>query len=148
MTGDTIVAVARHLLFVREQAPNDGLWVGFIQRFTGNRPGDSWCASFVCLVLAIAYRGLSPLKITASCQLMLNDARTKGYIVPSREPQVGDLFFYLNPVGVAHHVGFVTAVKPLSGIAGNTSDDGKSVNGTGVYEHAIDAHVFVRLPER
>ncbi len=53
--------------------------------------------------------------------------------------------------GRAHHVGIVTVLDPLTSIAGNTSEDGLSSEGTGVFEHAL--HVapsriaFVRLPK-
>jgi hypothetical protein len=146
MTRASLIAVFRHLLFVRESAPNDGFWVNFIQRFTGNRVGDSWCASVVSLVLDIAYRGKSPIGKSAACQVLLDRARAKGFVV-SGEPQPEDLFFYVNAAGRAHHVGIVTSVHPLVGIAGNTSPDGASSNGTGVFEHAISARVFVRLPK-
>lgn len=143
----SIVQIARHLDFVREVGgPNTGDWVTFIQRVTGNGPGDSWCASFVCLVLDIAYRGKSPLKATAWTPAVLAEAKRNGWITIT--PQPGDLFFYVNAER-AHHVGIVTGIDPLIGIAGNTSPDGLSNNGTGVFEHAISATntVFVHLPQ-
>lgn len=146
MTPASLTAVARRLDFVRETSgPNDGAWVNCLQRFTGNAPGASWCASFVCFVLDVAYRGTSPLKKSASCQVLLDAARARGWIVTT--PAIDDLFFYVNGANHAHHIGIVTAVAPLTGIAGNTSEDGRSSNGTGVFEHAINAHVFVRLPK-
>jgi hypothetical protein len=149
VTSASLTAIARHFLFVREVgAPNDGAWVSFMQRRTGNSPGDSWCASFVCLVLDIAYRSLTPLVRSASCQVLLDDARRHGFVLPAgTPPAVDDLFFYVNDEGHAHHVGIVTGVSPLTGIAGNTSEDGRSSNGTGVFEHPINASVFVRLPK-
>jgi hypothetical protein len=38
------------------------------------------------------------------------------------------------------------SIAPLTGIAGNTSEDGKSSNGTGVFEHGINARVFIHYP--
>lgn len=142
--GASLTVIARRLNFIRETAPNDGAWVTFIQRFTGNKPGDSWCASFVCLVLDVAYRGQSPLPKSAWCPSLLSEGRSKGWIVT--DPRPDDIFFYVNAAGMAHHIGIVTGVTPLTGIAGNTSEDGTSSNGTGVFEHPISATVFLRLP--
>lgn len=142
-----LVMLARLFRFVREtQGANRGVWVGLFQRYTGNLAGESWCCSFVSFLLSIAYQGASPLLKTASCATMLTEARIKGYEVAT--PLPGDLFFYLNATGHAHHVGIVTSASPLTGIAGNTSPDGLSDNGTGVYEHGIGAAriTFVRLP--
>lgn len=57
------------------------------------------------------------------------------------------LYLYVNANDHAHHIGFVTSTNPLTGIAGNTSADGTSSNGDGLYEHAIVAHVFVNYAE-
>jgi hypothetical protein len=142
--------VARRFSFVREtDGPNDGTWVSLFQRFTGNRPGDSWCASFVSLVLDIVYRGHVPLRRSASCQSILDECTRKGFVaLAGAVPQSDDLFFYVN-AGGAHHMGIVTDATPLGtvGIAGNTSSDGASSNGTGVFEHALaPGTVFARLP--
>ena len=141
-----LVMLARQFRFVREtQGPNKGVWVELFLKYTNNEPGDSWCCSFVSFLLSILYQGASPLKKTAACAILLAEARAKNYEVTT--PEEGDLFFYVNAVGHAHHIGVVTGVNPLRGIAGNTSEDGKSSNGTGVFEHEINAHVFVRLPK-
>jgi len=145
----TLTSIARNFGFITEtDGPNRGPFVSMLQRFCYGQDGDSWCADFVSFVLDLAYHGKPPLRRTGSSQLMLSEARTKGFIVPA--PLVDGLFFYVTPVGVAHHVGIVTAIAPLTGIAGNTSEDGKSDNGTGVFEHAIGGGVtppiFVRLP--
>lgn len=142
----SLSVLARRLNFIRETAPNDGAWVTFIQRFTHNAPGDSWCASFVSLLLDVAYRGRSPLAKSAACRVLLAEAARKGWIVT--EPQVDDLFFYVKD-GVAHHVGICSGVEPLVGIAGNTNETGESSNGTGVFEHELKTSsriVFVRAP--
>lgn len=149
-TSQSIVAVARRFLFVREEGgPNRGLWVELFLRFTGNRPGDSWCAAFVSYVLYIVYRGKSPIIKSAGCDEMLNDCRKKGYIV--KEPASGCLVFSMNG-NDAHHVAICTAATQqhpeLDAIAGNTSADGKSSNGTGVFEHAVSTlnKVYALLP--
>lgn len=147
--------IARRFSFVREaEGPNDGTWVSLFQRFTGNRPGDSWCASFVSFVLDVAYRGVSPLRRSASCDALLAEAERKGFVALAASiPRVDDLFFYVRHVPGqirdAHHIGIVTevTVAGVVGIAGNTSADGRSSNGTGVFEHAIAPNaIFVRLP--
>jgi hypothetical protein len=148
----TLIEIARWFRFVREiGGPNDGRWVRMIQKLTGNKPPDSWCASFVSLVVGIAYQGKPPLPYSASCDVLLTAARAQGLVVNT--PASGDLFFYVHPPDDAHHVGIVTYVssdkKAVNGIAGNTSRDGTSSNGDGVYEHAVDLSqypVYVRLP--
>jgi hypothetical protein len=145
----SLSAVARHLNFVRETGgPNRGAWVSMFQRFSGGQDGEAWCSDFVSFVEDIAYWGRSPLRRTGSSDAKLNDARYKGFIVAA--PKVDDLYFFITDAGHAHHVGIVTAVSPLAGIAGNTSPDGTSPEGTGVFEHALTVDpkhvVFVRLP--
>ena len=148
----SLTAVARHLLFVREATgPNRGAWVEFFQRFSGGVPGDSWCADFVSFVLDVAYHGKAPIVKTGSTQVMLSHARAAGWVVDT--PQIDDLYFFVHPDGTPHHVGIVTLVgapgqTAVLGIAGNTSEDGTSSNGTGVFEHRIVVAnvVFVRLP--
>jgi hypothetical protein len=149
MEAASLSTIARHFDFVRETlGPNRGYWVSVFQRFVNILPGDSWCAGFVSWVLDAAYMGKSPLPRTGATFVMLASCRAKGFVVDT--PEVDDLYFFLNAEGLPHHVGIVTAVVPnsISGIAGNTSPDGKSTNGTGVFEHQISAEgtVFVRLP--
>lgn len=141
------VVLARDWLFVREHGgQNCGVWVGVIQRVTGNEQGDSWCASFVSLILGLAFYGGTPLLRTGSTVEMLTAAREKGWVV--MEPSVGDLFFYVHDDGTPHHVGFVTQTAPLFGIAGNTSVDGTSSNGDRVAEHPIVGNiVFVHYQD-
>jgi hypothetical protein len=140
------VDIARQFLFIREAqsiGQNMGQRVNAIQTWTLGQAGlgTSWCAEFVWMVLDIAYGGNCPLPRTGSTQVMLDFSRQGGKITDT--PSEGDLYFYINAAGRAHHVGIVTALNPLTGIAGNTSADGSSPNGDRVAEHAIDAHVFV-----
>jgi|SRR6476469_2891618 len=149
MTPASLTVIARRFAFVRETlGPNRGFWVNKFQRDAGGQDGDSWCADFVSYVLDVAYMGKPPLKRTGSTQTLLAEARAKGYVVD--KPAVDCLFFYLNAADLPHHVGIVTGTSTSGtiGIAGNTSEDGQSVNGTGVFEHVIStAHtVYVRLP--
>lgn len=149
MTAASLTAVARHLNFVRETlGTNLGAWVQKFQRETGGVPGESWCADFLYFVEDTASFGQPRLPKTGSCQEMLDASRQKGYEVPT--PQQDDVFFRVNKQGHAHHCGIVTGISPnLTGIAGNTSEDGLSDNGTGVFEHSISPNniVFVRLPK-
>lgn len=147
-----LTACARDLDFVREVGgPNKGRYVSFIQRYSGGKPGDSWCAFYLSMVLDVAYLGAPPLKRTGACQVMLSEAIQKSFLVRG-EATLDDLFFYLNAEGLAHHCGIVTGIDDggrLIGIAGNTSPDGSSDNGTGVFEHGLAKTriVLIRLPE-
>lgn len=148
------IAIARQFRFVREIPQNKGQRVEAIQRWCGGNPGDSWCMYFVSLVLDLCYQGKSPIPRTGSCDVALDTARGFGFVTTTPAP--GDLFFRVQPLpgGAldAHHVGFVTQVYPdrIGSIAGNTSSDGQSSNGDGVYEHDLKLSpslVYVHLPE-
>jgi len=128
---------------------NDGPWVEAIQRVTGNKKGDPWCASFVTFCLDIAYRGKNPLRRTASCDLFLQDARAKGWL--TNTPAPGDVFLVMKSTDDAVHTGFVTAVGKTSfkSIEGNTNDGG-SRDGWGVFARntrSIAECQFIRLPD-
>ncbi len=153
MTPTTVIVLARQFLFVREAqtlGQNRGQRVEAIQRWSGGVPGDSWCAQFATMVLDIAYQGKSPILRTGSCQEIYDLAKKNRWV--RAVPSVGDLYLYVNEAGHAHHVGIASGVNPLVGIAGNTSRDGKSSNGDGVYEHEITKPingeiVFVRYSD-
>lgn len=144
----TVLEIARLFLYVREAEANKGLRVEAIQKWSGGAPGDSWCCEFATMVLDLAYAGNSPIPRLQACQAVLDLATTNGWLVEEPEPE--DLFLYVNDAGHAHHIGFVTAVSPLTGIAGNTSADGTSSNGDRVAEHYLvvkPEHVrYVRVP--
>lgn len=141
------VEEARRWLFVRETlGPNRGVFVEAIQRIGNGKPGDNWCADFVSMVLWICYQGPCALPRTGSCDVMLEVARASGLLVDT--PLPGDIVFSMLGRHDAHHVGIVTASDPLCAIAGNTSADGTSSNGDGVYEHRINPKhkLFARIP--
>lgn len=143
----SLTVVARRFGFVREVGgANVGAWVTWFQRHAGGQAGESWCADFESMLEDIAF-GQHITPNTGSCQTKLDFARGKGWVVSA--PAVDDLYFYVNDAGHAHHIGVVSQLDPLIGIAGNTSEDGASDNGTGVFEHEINAAhcVFVRLPQ-
>lgn len=137
--------IARQFRFIRETlGANRGVWVEAFQRIGDGKPGDSWCMDFVSGVLWICYQGPPPIPRTGSCDIAW--AIAKQYEVAT--PAVNDLFFCVKGID-AHHVGIVTQTAPLRAIAGNTSEDGKSSNGTGVFEHGLSTSPetrFVRLP--
>lgn len=153
---ENLIQQARNFLFVREVGgPNKGLWVGIFQRFVGIDEGQSWCAAFVCFVLAIILGGRDKLPFpgyaTGVCEDIHQWAVTHNAIVALDEARIGDLYLFVDDNGHAHHVGILTAtLSTLGGIAGNTSKDGKSSNGDGVYEHPLDVApnhlVIVRVP--
>lgn len=127
---------------------NDGPWVEAIQRVTGNRRGDPWCASFVAFVLDIAYRGANPLPRTASCDMLLAHARKHNLLVDA--PAAGDVFLVMKTADDAVHTGFVTAAESLvvKTLEGNTNAGG-SRDGWGVFSRVRTrtALLFVRVPE-
>ena len=139
-----IIETARQFDYVREAGQNRGLRVEAIQHWSSGQFGDSWCAEFATMVLDIAFKGKAPIERQGGAQDIREVCRKNGWI--TNTPEVGDLFFYVDGNDHAHHVGFVTQLDPLMGIAGNTSEDGKSDNGTGVFEHEISATIFGHYP--
>ena len=143
----SILDIARLFLFVREAqsvGQNRGLRVEAIQHWSNGQFGDSWCAEWVTMVLDLAYQGTAPIPRQGSTEAIRQLCEQQGYLTTT--PHVGDLFFYVHDNGQAHHIGIVTDTDPLTGIAGNTSEDGTSSNGDRVAEHAISATVFATLP--
>jgi len=143
----SLVAVARTHSNVREtEGPNKGPEIRVFQHFTGNTDGESWCCSFVCYCLHEA--GSTTFAKSGACQDIYAQAKAKGLVIA--KPEVGCLFVYVTDADHAHHIGIITSVSPLTGIAGNTSEDGKSSNGTGVFEHALNVnpnHIrFIKVP--
>lgn len=143
------VAIARQFLFVREAqsiGQNRGLRVEAIQHYAGGGVADSWCMEFLWMVLDVAYQGKPPFGRMQACHDLLLLAKQQQWIVTIPGPR--DIALTVTD-GRAHHVSLVTSAQPLTAIAGNTSADGVSSNGDGVYEHAIAAanKVFVRIPQ-
>lgn len=130
-----ILDIARLFDFVREAGPNHGQRVNAIQKWSGGADGDSWCCELATMVLDLFFKGRAPVPRGAVVQDVYALAIASGWIVTSPIP--GDLYFFVNDEGHAHHIGFVTLAAPVAGISGNTSSDGKSSNGDGCYEHAL-----------
>lgn len=120
---------------MREAGQNKGQRVEAIQHWSGGQPGDSWCCQFATMVLDIFYAGNAPIPRLGACQAVHDLAKKNGWLIMN--PSVGDLFLYVNDADHAHHIGIVTVLQPLTGIAGNTSADGSSSNGDRVAEHQI-----------
>lgn len=156
------VQIFRQFRFVSETlGPNRGVWVEAFQRIGDGQPGDSWCMDILSAVLWICYQGPAPIPRTGSCNEAYSAAKRLGFLVA--DPQPGDVFFRVRPSAAdaapdsdPHHAGLVTAgwhqanaLTCVGTIAGNTTRDGRSSNGTGVFEHdqPRDDHFrFARLP--
>lgn len=153
----TRLEIARLFVFVREAqalGQNRGLRVEAIQHWSAGQFGDSWCAELATMVLDLEYQGKAPVPREQSCEDIRALCEAKGWLTTT--PVEGDLFFYVNAAGRAHHIGFYVAldgdgITPV-GLAGNTSADGKSDNGDRVAEHPLDAGnggtiVYAHLPD-
>lgn len=133
-----ISEIARLFTYVREAqelGQNRGLRVEAIQHWSKGQQGDSWCCEFATMVLDLFFRGHSPIDRLCACQDVYELAAEKHWIVET--PSIDDLFLYVDANDHAHHIGIVSGLAPLTGIAGNTSSDGRSSNGDGCYEHEI-----------
>lgn len=146
---DRILTTAEQFVgWVKEATgANDGPWVEAIQRVTGNKKGDPWCASFVSFVLDVAYRGRNPLPRTASCDVLLEHARTHQLLTDTPVP--GDVFLVMRNPTDAVHTGIVTTVQDttVGTIEGNTNSAG-SRDGWGVFvrqRRRAPLH-FIRVP--
>lgn len=138
--------IARQFLFVREASQNKGQRVEAIQKWGGGIAGQSWCCYFATMVLDICFQGNSPIPRFGACQDVYNMAKAKQWL--TENPTKDDLYLYVDDNNHAHHIGIITENR--NGIAGNTSEDGKSSNGNGVYEHELitnPAHIkYVKYP--
>lgn len=146
-TSDLVVFIARLFSHVREATANAGNRVEAIQKWGGGSKGDSWCCWFVTMVLDLAFMGKSPIPRLGSCQEVLELARKNGWT--HTQGMRGDLALFLNSEGHAHHIGICISDSYkgfCNVIAGNTSPDGASPNGTGVFEHNTFPSVYVAYP--
>lgn len=140
--------IARQFLYVREAGPNTGQKVEAIQKWCGGSAGQSWCCYLATMVLDICFQGNAPIPRLGACQDVYEMAKKNGWVtvVPVKD----DLFVYVNDNDHAHHIGICTISGGTIGIAGNTSEDGTSSNGTGVFEHTLTtnkAHIkFIHYP--
>lgn len=149
----TVLDVARLFLHVREIPGNRGARVEAIQKWGGGSPGDAWCCWWVTMVLDLYYGGKSPVPRHGSCDIPLALCKSEGWMV--EHPIPGDLYFRLADPTNAVHIGF--ACSPIRDgrfvqLSANTSEDGLSREGTGVFEREIPyvpgKIVFARIPEK
>lgn len=139
--AEAIVATARKYEGVVEQPPgsnsNTGPYINDWLAFVNQPPGQSYCAAFACSVVHEARTDLAmgPLQFKKSASALKLLEINKDLL--TTDPQPGDLVIFRHERGLGH-VGIVTA--PGVYISGNTSPDGKSRNGTGVFEHAYDVN--------
>lgn len=138
--------VARQYRFVLEEGQNRGPRVESIQRWCEGVAGDSWCCEFATMILDICFQGKSPIPPLRAVQSVYELAIKNNWMTD--HPIKDDLFIYVNNVDHAHHIGIFT--ENWNGIAGNTSVDGASSNGNGVFEHLLTAnkdHIkFIHYP--
>lgn len=143
------VDIARQFLFVREAGQNKGQRVNGIQQWCADDHGEghSWCCYFVTFVLDICFEGNAPIPREGACQTVYDLAKAKGWL--TEIPIPGDIVLHVDAKDHAHHIGIVTALAPLTSIAGNTDATGASSNGDRVAEHQINpaGKVFVRIPQ-
>lgn len=125
----------RQLLYIREVGQNKGKRIEAIQHWAGGQSGDSYCCESATMCLDIAFQGISPIPLCQACQTVYDLAKAKGYLTIT--PVKDDMFLYVDDNDHAHHIGFVTTDGGSTGIAGNTSTDGKSSNGDGFHEHNL-----------
>lgn len=137
----------RQFRYVREASEqNTGQKVEGIQRWGGGEKGQSWCCYWATMMLDVWFQGNAPIPRLGLCEDVHQLARKNGWLTD--EPEPGDIVLSVNDANHAHHIGIVTATAPLKSIAGNTSEDGVSSNGNGVYEHEISTKnkLFVKYP--
>lgn len=148
----SVLAEARRWSFVREvpHASNGGRWVEAIQRIGGTSKGNPWCACFVSTVLGIAFKGKPPLPFTASCDILLETARAKGWLRDTPTP--GCVFLRMVNENDADHTGFVgeDVTAPWPTVEGNAAESGTR-EGVGVMElHRPKGHeryLFIDYPD-
>lgn len=149
----TVLDIARLFLHVRELAGNTGARVEGIQKWSGGKAGDAWCCHWLTMVLDLYFGGKSPLPRHGACDVILALCQSEGRMTET--PLPGDIYFRLADPTNAVHVGFVTTplrAGKFGQISANTSPDGLSREGTGVFEREIPyvpgKIVFARLPEK
>jgi hypothetical protein len=143
--GTALVATARKYLYVRETAgPNmDGggpidKWLAAV----GCAPGASWCAAAACGWVHETAQGLNvTVNWHNSASALALISRNPSFVV--KDPTPGAFIVWDHGHGLGH-IALLTDVVSVNGvpgglmaIAGNTSPDGKSREGTGVFEHDV-----------
>jgi hypothetical protein len=131
---EVVLRFAKSQLYVREIGANAGQVVEEYQRTTGNKPPDSWCASFVSWCGKHALEGEWPVILSAGCQALYLDAKAKGIVRDA--PKKGDVFLqWHDDLGRYAHTGFVADATGINftTIEGNTNPNGGR-EGYGVFQ--------------
>lgn len=137
--ADQIVTTARTYKGVVEDpiGSNSGPLIDDWLAFVGGHPGDPWCAAFACVSVheARMMEKMGPLEFKRSSGALRLLAVNDALKVPVSDAQPGDLLIWDHGGGKGH-----VSIKTGTGthIAGNTSPDGKSRQGYGVFEHGYD----------
>ena len=121
------------------------------------RPGDPWCADFVCTCLVKGYarahvlpedRSALPgylraaeaalMPLSGSCIALAQSAHARGLLLPPNcAPSAGALVLFHFRPGLPHHVGFVRSAdrSHIFTVEGNTSSGaaGSQWDGDGVF---------------
>lgn len=143
MFSTQLVATARSYLYVRETSPNAGPKINDWLASLGLPPGNSWCAAAACawIMEAAAASGTDVSHFKKSARALGLYEKNPGLIV--KDPLPGDLVIWDHGGGLGHVAVLTDVIKvnavlaALAGIAGNTSADGHSRNGTMVAEHPV-----------
>jgi hypothetical protein len=139
--AEQIVACARRYQGTIEQPPgsnsNSGPEIDQWLAFVHQPPGASYCAAFACSMVHDARFALGIESITFKKSASALHLLELNAALITTDPHPGDLVIFDQGHGLGH-VAIVTGQG--TSIAGNTSPDGKSRNGTGVFEHAYDVN--------
>lgn len=133
---DMVLAVARSMLFVREEPKdsNAGQAVEAFLQATGLGKGYPWCAAFVAYCGRAALGTAWPLPMTAGCAALGAFASQRAILDVVGLP--GDVFLVWSPkLGRYAHTGFIVDVAATGAyrtIEGNTNDGG-SRDGWGAF---------------
>jgi len=138
-----LVAAANAFVGLRgDGGDNRGQMVELFLKEVDQPPGQPWCLAFVYHVGFwshydhVAEKSTWPLKPTASCEKLGEDAETAGILKTT--PQLGDVFLTCFPtLGPFAHTGIVVGlhesdphedkgVSICTTVEGNTNDDGSS----------------------
>lgn len=146
---DAFVSVNRGFVGGKETGVNDGTFVRWIQKQTGNAPPDPWCSSLQAKAGWMVLRDRWPVPLSASCKAVGDWAERMGCLFDV--PKVGALHLFWHEKDARGprfaHVGCpfeVLGPKKVHNVEGNTTepagsnDLAKSREGTGCYEKVRD----------
>jgi len=147
---DKVISIAKSQVGVRETGgENRGPEVEQYLAYTGNAPGQPWCAAFVQWIFAQAGRPLTETGLSASVEGIHGAAQTQGWIASS--PQPGDIVLWDRPGHESDHTGIVVGVNgdQIYTVEGN-SGDGVANRGpkpASTPDESGTVPTFVRVPK-